>query len=65
MQSRLRTAFCFASKEAIIREIKHLAIEAKIDRTLYILWRAIVFAAPVGALIWLSANIYVGQDSRA
>jgi ferrous iron transport protein B len=36
-----------------------------IDRTMYVLWRAIVFAAPAGALIWLSANIYVGQASIA
>lgn len=28
-----------------------------IDRTLFVLWRAIVFAAPAGAVIWLSANL--------
>ncbi|HSG49744.1 MAG TPA: ferrous iron transport protein B [Longimicrobiales bacterium] len=28
-----------------------------IDRTLIILWRAVVFAAPAGAAIWLSANV--------
>ena len=31
-----------------------------IDRTLFVLWRAVVFAAPAGAVIWLSANIYIG-----
>jgi len=31
-----------------------------IDRTLYVLWRAIVFAMPAGAVIWLSANIHIG-----
>jgi ferrous iron transport protein B len=31
-----------------------------IDRTIYVLWRAIVFAAPAGAAIWLSANITIG-----
>ncbi len=36
-----------------------------IDRTLYVLWRAIVFAAPAGALIWLSANISFGGLSVA
>lgn len=33
-----------------------------IDRTLIVLWRAIIFAAPAGALIWLSCNINVMQD---
>src|SRR6185369_2100034 len=36
-----------------------------IDRTLYVLWRAIVFAAPAGAAIWLSANIHIGGVSVA
>ncbi len=36
-----------------------------IDRTLFVLWRAIVFAAPAGAIIWLVANIYVGGVSIA
>jgi ferrous iron transport protein B len=31
-----------------------------IDRTLKVLWRAIVFAAPAGAVIWLVANVKVG-----
>ncbi len=31
-----------------------------IDRTLIVLWRAIVFAAPAGAVIWLLANLHVG-----
>lgn len=34
-----------------------------IDRTLIVLWRAIVFAAPAGALIWLTANIEIGGVS--
>jgi ferrous iron transport protein B len=36
-----------------------------IDRTLIVLWRAIVFAAPAGAVIWLSANIQIGGLSIA
>ena len=36
-----------------------------IDRTLFVLWRAIVFAAPAGAVIWLTANIYLGGASIA
>ena len=36
-----------------------------IDRTLIVLWRAIVFAAPAGALIWLISNIHIGNDSLA
>ena len=36
-----------------------------IDRTLYVLWRAIVFAAPAGAVIWLTANVQFGGVSVA
>lgn len=36
-----------------------------IDRTLIVLWRAIVFAAPAGAVIWLISNISLGGTSIA
>jgi ferrous iron transport protein B len=36
-----------------------------IDRTIIVLWRAIVFAVPAGAAIWLIANIGVGGSSLA
>jgi ferrous iron transport protein B len=36
-----------------------------IDRTMYVLWRAIVFALPAGAVIWLIANVHVGGASVA
>lgn len=32
-----------------------------IDRTLIVLWRAIIFAAPAGAVIWLVANVHFGD----
>jgi ferrous iron transport protein B len=36
-----------------------------IDRTLIVLWRAVIFAAPAGAVIWLISNIYIGDLSMA
>lgn len=36
-----------------------------IDRTLIVLWRAVVFAAPAGALIWLCCNINVADATIA
>ena len=36
-----------------------------IDRTIFVLWRAIVVAVPAGAVIWLLANISVGGESLA
>jgi ferrous iron transport protein B len=36
-----------------------------IDRTLIVLWRAVVWALPAGAVIWLVSNIYVGELSIA
>ncbi len=36
-----------------------------IDRTIFVLWRAIVFAIPAGAVIWLISNISFGGTSLA
>jgi len=36
-----------------------------IDRTLFVLWRAVVFAVPAGAVIWLSANLHVNGITLA
>jgi ferrous iron transport protein B len=36
-----------------------------IDRTIFVLWRAIVFAIPAGVVIWLGSNITIGDESIA
>ena len=36
-----------------------------IDRTIIVLWRAVVFAIPAGIVIWLVANIHIGNLSLA
>lgn len=36
-----------------------------IDRTVYILWRAVVFAAPAGFVIWIVANVHIAGVSLA
>ncbi len=36
-----------------------------IDRTINVLWRAVTFAAPAGAVIWLVANLHFGQATLA
>lgn len=36
-----------------------------IDRTIFVLWRAVVFAVPAGAVIWTLANVTVGEASLA
>jgi ferrous iron transport protein B len=36
-----------------------------IDRTIFVLWRAIIFALPAGALIWLVSNINIQGISVA
>ncbi len=36
-----------------------------IDRTLIVLWRAVMFAVPAGAVIWLLSNIPFGDTSLA
>jgi ferrous iron transport protein B len=36
-----------------------------IDRTIFVLWRAVLFAMPAGAVIWLVSNVHVGDLSLA
>jgi ferrous iron transport protein B len=36
-----------------------------IDRTIYVLWRAILFAMPAGAVIWLISNVTIGGTTIA
>jgi ferrous iron transport protein B len=36
-----------------------------IDRTAFVLWRAVVFALPAGAVIWLLSNVQAGGTSLA
>jgi ferrous iron transport protein B len=36
-----------------------------IDRTAIVLWRAVVFALPAGAIIWLASNVRLGDASVA
>jgi ferrous iron transport protein B len=45
--------------------ILHTIYTSLIDRTIFVLWRAIVFAAPAGAVIWLVANVQIGDQSIA
>lgn len=36
-----------------------------IDRTIFVLWRAIIFAIPAGIVIWLVGNIVIGGETLA
>ncbi len=36
-----------------------------VDRTVYVLWRAVVFALPAGAVIWIVANLQINGASLA
>lgn len=36
-----------------------------IDRTIFVLWRAVIFAVPAGAAIWLISNIHISGRSIA
>jgi ferrous iron transport protein B len=45
--------------------ISRIMYTSLIDRTLFVLWRAMLTAAPAGAVIWLLGNIYVNGTSLA
>lgn len=42
-------------------QVKKIIVRSLLDRTLYVLGRAISVAAPVGIVIWLFSNIYFGD----
>ncbi len=43
--------------------IKRILYTSFIDRTIFVLWRAIIMAAPAGAIIWILANVYIGNET--
>ncbi|MDH7603882.1 MAG: nucleoside recognition domain-containing protein [Melioribacter sp.] len=46
-------------------KILQILYTSLIDRTIFVLWRAVVFALPAGAVIWLVANININNISLA
>ena len=44
--------------------VSRILYTSLIDRTIFVLWRAIETAAPAGAVIWLLANIPYGNKPR-
>lgn len=44
-------------------QVFRVIVRSFFDRTIFVLWRAVVVAAPAGALIWLLANINLGDFS--
>ncbi len=63
----MRTRLCRARelRERIPFEdaLKHVHASQLIDRTLFVLWRAVVTAAPAGGVIWLMSHIAPGGIS--
>ena len=43
--------------------IRRILYTSLIDRTIFVLWRAMLTAAPAGAVIWLLANIVCRRRS--
>lgn len=48
-----------------VPNIKRILYTSLIDRTLFVLWRAMQTAAPAGAVIWVLANIPFGDANLA
>ncbi len=46
-----------------VPQVGKVIVRSIFDRTLFVLGRAVVVAAPAGLLIWLMANIYIGDVS--
>jgi len=43
--------------------VGQVLVRSILDRTLFVLWRAIIVAAPAGLIIWILANISMGELS--
>ncbi len=46
-----------------VPKIGRVIYTSVIDRTLFVLWRAVIIAAPAGAAIWILGNIYINDIS--
>lgn len=46
-----------------VPKIGRVIYTSVIDRTLFVLWRAVVIAVPAGALTWILGNVYIGDLS--
>lgn len=44
-------------------QVGKVIVRSVFDRTLFVLGRAVIAAAPAGLLIWASANIFIGNQS--
>lgn len=44
-------------------QLGQIFIRSLLDRTLFVLWRAVIIAAPAGALTWILANSFVADTS--
>ena len=44
-------------------QIKKIIVRSMLDRTIFVLRRAVIAAAPAGAIIYLVSNIYIGDVS--
>lgn len=44
-------------------QVGRVLVRSILDRTVFVLWRAVMFSAPAGALIWVTANVEVGGVS--
>jgi ferrous iron transport protein B len=46
-----------------VPQIGRVLYTSIIDRTMFVLWRALAIAAPAGVITWIFANIYIGDLS--
>ncbi|AFS79222.1 ferrous iron transport protein B [Gottschalkia acidurici 9a] len=44
-------------------QLGRILVRSLLDRTLFVLWRAVIVAAPAGAITWLIANTSIGDIS--
>lgn len=59
----VRSSFLLELPSYRLPQVGKVIVRSVFDRTLFVLGRAAAVAAPAGLIIWLSANIYIGEQS--
>lgn len=59
----VRSSFILELPSYRLPQVGKVIVRSVFDRTLFVLGRAAAVAAPAGLIIWLSANIYIGNRS--
>ena len=57
------TSFALELPPYRMPQVLQVIVRSVFDRTILVLWRAVKVAAPAGALVWILANVHIGDTN--